>query len=754
MNDIKDHNMQINSQFIHFFCINYIYFYKKNLMKRFILILILVPIFLFNTLISKALMPNITENDSIQLRTHTTIAQVDTAWFWDFNRWNNSMDWMIPSPVNGGIRGGAICLALQPDRDRLDPPSWRHMVWGEDLQYDLISPSGLEVKTTEFTKVRMRILNKSPETDGLVFWGTKESPGILANPVHFAMKPDCKNWQEVVCHMDKNWSGIIDQISIRPAQMWWSGDLWIDWIAITGGPEKTESERPDIISPGLIPVIHLPGISQKGFQDAFRVLDECMVIDVPMRGFNYPFLAPGGVYGQCWWQLDGSLNVAGAKWVNQHFVENIMRGFAEVQAQNPDGRIDLYGGSVVRGQVADVSSIPRFFEAAWDVARRSSDPQLREVVYETMKKYLGYWLSESKRDQSTGLVTAVFEESFGGEGPYPGPSPGIVAAVDLNVAVAIGCYNTSRLAQFLGNTEEADDYDQYFDLLSQSINRYLWNNEKGAYLNYNVRDNTHYNRLICSTFDPMQFGIAPSERIEVLLEKLLNPELFNWGIRPVTSIARTEPDYVEAVGPYDGRAWLGDIWTMRNLPIIKGLEYAGKHDLAAELTWSTIQTFHTNYCEYAVPSNGSGEGVHRYGWTASQYIETIVEHLFGIDCDLLNKRIRVMPHIPEQLYGKKITIENLIIPGNEDSRLSISVLQTDADVIIEVGVSGKLPVLDLEVFVPLTMDQQMRVRDGEGSSLQILKNTFELCNASGIQIPLSRQAVYHFSFSDMIIETL
>ncbi len=107
---------------------------------------------------------------------------------------------------------------------------------------------------------------------------------------------------------------------------------------------------------------------------------------------------------------------------------------------------------------------------------------------------------------------------------------------------------------------------------------------------------------------------------------------------------------MEATGTYDGRAWFGDVWTLRNLPVINGLEDAGKHDLAAELAWSTIKTFNSNYCEFIVPSNGSGEGVQRYGWSASQYIQAIIENLFGIDYDFLNKRLRIVPHIRKRTH--------------------------------------------------------------------------------------------------------
>ena len=248
-------------------------------------------------------------------------------------------------------------------------------------------------------------------------------------------------------------------------------------------------------------------------------------------------MAPGGAYGSNWWQLDGSLNVAGAKWTNQKFAEDIMRGFAEVQAQNPDGRIDLWGGSTTRGQVADVSSLPRYFEAAYDVARRSNDSLLRNTIYESMKKYLGYWFSSAKRDKTTGLITGVFEETFSNIHEEVGS----LAPIDLNVAVAIGCYNTSRIAAYLGKTGEADRYLNDFKQLSSSINQYLWSEEDNVYYNYYVHEKKHERRLLCTTFDPLLLGIAPPDRVEKLIPVLLNPSLFNWGKRPLTTIARTEP---------------------------------------------------------------------------------------------------------------------------------------------------------------------------------------------------------------------
>jgi len=208
----------------------------------------------------------------------------------------------------------------------------------------------------------------------------------------------------------------------------------------------------------------------------------------------------------------------------------------------------------MRGQVGDQSSIPRYFEVAWDTARRTVDAKLRLEIYETMRRYLDWWLSPVKRDARTGLITAIFEETTS-ELDAVSMRPQTVAAVDLNVAVAFACQATAALARHLRREEEAARYERNLEEIKTAINRHLWDGERGAYYNYDVREQRHRPRLISTTFDPLRLGIAPLERRERLLKKLVDPALFNWGKLPLTTIARTEPTFVEAKGPYDGRAW-------------------------------------------------------------------------------------------------------------------------------------------------------------------------------------------------------
>lgn len=68
-----------------------------------------------------------------------------------------------------------------------------------------------------------------------------------------------------------------------------------------------------------------------------------------------------------------------------------------------------------------------------------------------LKKYLDWWFSD-RQDKKTGLITAVFEETFIPYLEYAGE----YAAVDTNVEVYVGCHYTGLLAEELGLHDERE----------------------------------------------------------------------------------------------------------------------------------------------------------------------------------------------------------------------------------------------------------------------------------------------------------
>jgi glycogen debranching enzyme len=229
----------------------------------------------------------------------------------------------------------------------------------------------------------------------------------------------------------------------------------------------------------------------------------------------------------------------------------------------------------------------------------------------------------------------------------------------------------------------------------------MWEEQSGLYYNYDlVRKQRMRERILSSTFHPFKCGIAPPNRRKRLLARLTDPDEFNWGIRPLTTSSKRSADFVEARGVYDGRAWYGNIWALRNQDVVEGLIDIGEDRLAAELNWQTIREFHNNYYEFITPSDGQGQGQKGFAWSASFYAAAIIEVLFGVAIDTIRRRIIIRPYVPESLFGRELSLRGLKLPAGRGFRLDIVVSQSARDgARIEGSLSRALPGYDLSIEV-------------------------------------------------------
>jgi hypothetical protein len=639
---------------------------------------------------------------------------------WDFNQNGRQEGWTIPDQWRGVVMGGSLWLTLSPkETDPQEIASFRYQNFGDTWKQRIdrpdvgdllmLSPADLNLNATDVTQVKMRVLNLSSLTDFSLAWKTKEDGWgarqesswlIPPQSRRCTMKPDLKQWQELTCHIDRRWSGHIDQIELLSAQRWLRGDVWIDWIEIGNGPPETPVPRPDVGSPVVTPRINIPGLSQLSWADAFKVMDENLTVDVPYLGFNYPFLLPGvEARNGGWWLGDDSRHVEGLKWANERVAEDMMRGFAELQAQNPDGRIDLMGEHGIRGQVGEVSQFPFFFETAYHMLLRTSDVQLRASIYDSMQKYLEWWLSPVKRDGTTGLIAGVYEEGTDTEqlaNPFSIETLS-VAQVDTNVAVAVGAARTADAAAVLLKSNDERRYRAAFSSLTGAVNKYLWNEELGAYQNFDLVQHKLRSDQLASMFYPMRLAIAPASRKTRLLEHLLDPSQFSWGRYPLPIISMRDNS------PRSDYKAYTDTITFVPPYVVTALLEIGEPKLAAELNWQFIKEFHGKYRESIAPSTGEPDGIHRFTNAATEQITAVIDRLFGVDCDIARKRLTIAPLIPKELYGQDLSIENVILPNNEHTRMSLHIRQTDAEhASVLVKIEGPLPQGTLRIFVPGT----------------------------------------------------
>ncbi len=413
--------------------------------------------------------------------------------------------------------------------------------------------------------------------------------------------------------------------------------------------------------------IIFPNISQNDFEYALECLEDCKQSDAADFGFNYPYFTPGGAYGKQWWQLDSSLALSGYKWMDRKFAETALLNF--IESQKEDGRICLWGNDTLPKQVAgngfpqqceDVSSLPKIFDVAFHILQSTNDRELISLSYNMLKKYINWWY-KARFDNKTGLFTSVFEETFI---PYLG-SAMEYAAVDTNVEVYVGLIYTAKTADRLNLKRDADVFRNKAEKLKLAINTYLWNEEKGAYYPYDIRIGKQIDCLMASTFYPLRMKIASVEQKNKLITLLTNNEHFNWNTIPLTSVSQKDPLFQTTIGVYQGNAsWSGNVWTLINEMVVRGLMDSDEKALAAELALKTVYAFNNNCTEFINPFDGSGHGVLKYAWTASHYLELIIEVIFGISSNITKNEVYISPNLTDELKKQTLSIKGVMVFNN------------------------------------------------------------------------------------------
>ena len=170
---------------------------------------------------------------------------------------------------------------------------------------------------------------------------------------------------------------------------------------------------------------------------------------------------------------------------------------------------------------------------------------------------------------------------------------------------------------------------------------------------------------MASTFYPLRMNIADEEQKNRLITLLKDDSHFNWNAIPLTSISKKDPAFQTTTGDYKGNAsWSGNVWTLINEMVIRGLLDSGEKALAAELTLKTVYAFNNNCTEFINPFDGSGHGVLKYAWTASQYLELIIEVIFGISSNITKKEVCISPNLCDELKAETISIKDVMVFGN------------------------------------------------------------------------------------------
>lgn len=147
------------------------------------------------------------------------------------------------------------------------------------------------------------------------------------------------------------------------------------------------------------------------------------------------------------------------------------------------------------------------------------------------------------------------------------------------------------------------------------FNARFWNEERGLYLDYDVRAGATIQINTAATFAPMYAGLASAAQATRLVqEHYENPLEYapNGDSKyRVPSTAKNEPLYAPR------RYWCGPIWMILNWLATRGLERYGFARQAEELRGQSLELLEREGLrEYYDPRDGTGLGGKDFAWTA------------------------------------------------------------------------------------------------------------------------------------------
>ena len=248
--------------------------------------------------------------------------------------------------------------------------------------------------------------------------------------------------------------------------------------------------------------------------------------------------------------------------------------------------------------------------------------------------------------------------------------------------------------------------------LGDLINAELWCERTRFYHDRMLPRNFVASKTAAS-FWPMLAGICPEDRVESLIDHLLDEREFNRPT-PVPTLSADDPNYSP-----QGTYWCGGVWAPTNYMITRGLMKVGRGDLAHEIAMKYVgalaRTFagydpHTLWECYSPEEDLPGLSAYNrkivtpnfVGWTGLGPIAMLIENIIGIDVDFPAGLIKWDIRLTEE-HG----VRGLVIGGGR------------ADLICRTRKSDESPA---EVEITCPCDMEVRVtRGGESRTVKAEK---------------------------------
>jgi hypothetical protein len=295
------------------------------------------------------------------------------------------------------------------------------------------------------------------------------------------------------------------------------------------------------------------------------------------------------------------------------------------------------------------SPVPVQIYLAWELWNRTQSRELLEYFYPRLRQYHAFLAgrlgsSTTRRHQDHLICTWDYFYNSGGWDDYP-PQKYIHAhklepcvAPVINSAHTIRCAKILRaMAEELGRNGDFAEYDQDIAVLSDSLQKYSWD-EASGYFGYVMHDengrptgilrdenSVNFNMGLDGIY-PLVSGICSAEQEQQILDRIFLPQHL-WMDIGITTVDQSAP-YFSPTGYWNGSVWLAHQWffwkTMLDL---------GRGDLAIRIAqtglnlWKRVTDSTDDCMEHFIPREPYGAGWNQFSslsspalsWFASLY---------------------------------------------------------------------------------------------------------------------------------------
>lgn len=259
---------------------------------------------------------------------------------------------------------------------------------------------------------------------------------------------------------------------------------------------------------------------------------------------------------------------------------------------------------------------PLFAWAAWEIYKADGDRAFLAEIFPRLELHYQYCRKGLDPDKDH-----LYTGGFMGMDNVPRPHGGDVEQADTSGWMALFAQRLSGIAQELGYTDKAAQYQSEYITTAERINVELWNEEDGFYYDRN-RDG-HLRIKSYSGLIPLIAGVPDAARAQRLLAHLTNPAEL-WSDHGIRSLSKDEELYEPgySTSGWKNSNWRGPVWMPINYLLVQTLS---KHDhaLAEKLRENLVTTVERawqarhHFYEYYHAETGEGLGAdHQTGWTA------------------------------------------------------------------------------------------------------------------------------------------